>query len=42
MIAAPFGGWAVRHVPARALMIGVGCLVIVLALWQLARTLGLV
>ena len=42
MIAAPFGGWAVQHVPARALMIGVGCLVIALSLWQLARTLKLV
>jgi uncharacterized membrane protein YfcA len=42
MIAAPFGGWAVKHVPARALMIGVGCVVIALSLWQLARTLKLV
>ncbi len=42
MIAAPFGGWAVKHVPARGLMIGVGCVVIALSLWQLARTLKLV
>ena len=35
----PFGGWAVKHVPARVLMILVGVLVIGLSAWQLARTL---
>jgi uncharacterized protein len=42
LIAAPFGGWAVKHVPARLLMIMVGVLVIALAAWQLARTFKLV
>ena len=37
MLAAPLGGWAVKHVPARPLMIAVGCLVIALSLWQIAR-----
>jgi len=42
LIAAPLGGWAVKRVPARVLMILVGVLVIVLAAWQLARTFKLV
>jgi uncharacterized membrane protein YfcA len=42
LLAAPFGGWAVKHIPARALMIAVGCLVIGLSLWQIARALKLV
>jgi uncharacterized membrane protein YfcA len=42
LIAAPFSGWAVKKVPARPLMVGVGALVIALACWQLARTLKLV
>ncbi len=37
LIAAPFGGWAVKHMPARALLVAVGVLVIALASWQLAR-----
>jgi hypothetical protein len=37
LIAAPFGGWAVKHVPARTLMILVGLLVVALASWQIAR-----
>src|ERR671922_2754455 len=37
MLAAPFGGWMVRHVPARALMIAVGALIVTLSLWQLLR-----
>ncbi len=41
VVAAPFGGWAVKHVPARALMIGVGVLILALSLWQLARTFKL-
>jgi hypothetical protein len=40
--AAPLGGWAVKHIPARTLMIAVGCLVIGLSLWQIARALKLV
>jgi uncharacterized protein len=37
ILAAPFGGWAVRHVPARALMVAVGLLIVVLSVFQLAR-----
>jgi len=42
VLAAPLGGWAVKHIPARALMIAVGCLVIGLSLWQIARAFKLV
>jgi uncharacterized membrane protein YfcA len=42
LLAAPLGGWAVKHLPARALMISVGALVMGLASWQLARTFKLV
>ena len=38
VIAAPFGGWAAKHLPARVLMVMVGVLVVTLALWQIART----
>ena len=41
LIAAPFGGWVVKHVPARILMIAVGALISVISLWQLARTFKL-
>ncbi len=41
LIAAPFSGWAVKRVPARPLMIGVGALVVALAAWQLARAFKL-
>lgn len=37
LIAAPFGGWAVRHLPARVLMTAVGILIVALSLWQLLR-----
>lgn len=37
MLAAPLGGWSVKHISPRPLMIAVGCLVIALSLWQLAR-----
>src|SRR2546421_11128532 len=30
LLAAPLGGWAVKHIPARVLMVAVGCLVIAL------------
>jgi len=42
LLAAPLGGWAVKRIPARALMIAVGCLVIALSCWQLARTFKLI
>jgi uncharacterized protein len=41
VLAAPFGGWAARHFPARVLMVMVGVLVVSLALWQLARTFNI-
>ena len=41
LLAAPLGGWAVKHIPARALMVAVGCLVIALSAWQIARTVKL-
>ena len=37
IIAAPFGGWAVRHISPRFLMAMVGVLVLLLAAWQLIR-----
>jgi uncharacterized protein len=39
VIAAPFGGWAVKRLPARVLMTLVGILVVSLSTWQLGRTL---
>lgn len=37
LLAAPLGGWAVKRIPARVLMVAVGCLVLGLSLWQIAR-----
>src|ERR1700730_7498898 len=37
VLGAPFGGWAVRHVPARALMISVGVPIVTLSIFQLLR-----
>lgn len=42
VLAAPFGGWAVKHVPARALMIAVGTLIVVLSAVQLLRAFRLI
>jgi hypothetical protein len=42
VIAAPFGGWVVKHIRPRVLMTAVGILVAVLAVWQLARAFRLV
>ena len=42
LLAAPLGGFAVKHVSPRVLMVAVGCLVIVLSCWQLARTFKVV
>lgn len=39
MLAAPLGGWMVKHVSARTLMVAVGCLVIALSIWQIARAM---
>jgi len=38
LLAAPLGGWAVKHIPARALMLAVGVLIFGLSAWQLARS----
>ena len=37
VLAAPFGGWMVRHVPARGLMTAVGVLIVTLSIVQLFR-----
>lgn len=37
LLAAPFGGWMVNRVPARALMIAVGVLIVTLSIIQLLR-----
>ena len=42
LLAAPFGGWVVKHVQVYVLMTMVGCLVIALSLWQFARYFHLV
>lgn len=42
VIAAPFGGWAVKHIRPRLLMTLVGAVVILLAAWQLARAFSFV
>jgi uncharacterized membrane protein YfcA len=42
VLAAPFGGWAVKHVPARALMIAVGILIVILSTFQLVRAFRLI
>src|SRR6266478_6143639 len=39
VLAAPFGGWFVKHVPARGLMTAVGVLIVTLSLVQLFRAL---
>ena len=42
VLAAPIGGWAVKHVPARALMIAVGVLIVTLSVFQLLRAFRLI
>ena len=42
IVAAPFGGWVVKHVQPRILMTIVGFVVIALAAWQLARFFRLI
>jgi uncharacterized membrane protein YfcA len=42
VLAAPFGGWAIKHVPARALMIAVGVVIVTLSVFQLLRAFGLI
>jgi uncharacterized membrane protein YfcA len=42
VLAAPVGGWAVKHVSSRALMVAVGCLIVALSVFQLARVFKLI
>jgi uncharacterized membrane protein YfcA len=42
VLAAPFGGWLVKHVAARALMSAVGLLIVALSIWQLLRAFRLI
>ena len=42
VLAAPFGGWMVKHVSARALMTAVGVLIVSLSIFQLVRAFRLV
>lgn len=42
LLAAPLGGWAVKHIPARMLMISVGLLIFGLSTWQLARSFKII
>jgi uncharacterized protein len=42
VLAAPLGGWAVKKVSARALMTAVGCVIVALSLFQLARVFKLI
>lgn len=37
LLAAPLGGWAVKHLPARVLMASVGVLLLAISVWQLSR-----
>src|SRR5437764_6259880 len=39
LLAAPLGGWAVKRIPARALMVALGCLVMALSAWQIVRAM---
>jgi uncharacterized membrane protein YfcA len=41
LLAAPLGGWAVQRIRPRTLMVAVGCLVIALSAWQIARAVKL-
>jgi uncharacterized membrane protein YfcA len=41
VLAAPFGGWMVKRIPARGLMIAVGLLIVTLSAFQLARAFKL-
>ena len=42
LLAAPLGGWAVQRIAPRTLMVAVGCLVIALSAWQIARAMKIV
>lgn len=40
VLAAPIGGWAAKHVPARGLMVAVGLLIVAISVFQLLRAFG--
>jgi uncharacterized membrane protein YfcA len=42
VLAAPLGGWAVKYLPARALMTAVGVVIVTLSVWQLVRVFQLI
>ena len=42
MLAAPLGGFVVKHISPRVLMVLVGCLIIALSAWQIARAMKIV
>jgi uncharacterized membrane protein YfcA len=42
VLAAPFGGWAVKHIPAQVLMVAVGLLIVILSTVQLLRVFHLI
>jgi uncharacterized membrane protein YfcA len=42
IVAAPFGGYVVKHISVRTLMTLVGVLIVTLSLWQIVRWLALV
>src|SRR6478736_2858189 len=42
VLAAPFGGWIVKHVPARGLMTAVGCLIVIVSVFQLLRAFKII
>jgi uncharacterized membrane protein YfcA len=42
VLAAPFGGWAIKRIPAQALMVGVGLLIVLLSAWQLLRVFKMI
>ncbi len=42
ILAAPFGGWTVKRIPAQGLMIAVGTLIVLISVWQLLRLFKLI
>lgn len=42
LLAAPFGGWLVKHIPAKKLMIAVGVLIVTVSVFQLVRAFRII
>src|SRR5262245_584151 len=42
VLAAPFGGWIVKHVPAQGLMTSVGTLIVLVSIFQLLRAFKII